>query len=136
MWICPKCGREFKRTNQDHYCGKAPESVDEYIARQSPEACAHLTELRSLLRRSVPGVTEQIAWSMPRYKKDGHDLSFAACKKHVSFYVDAEILERFRPQLSGYVIRKNALYLPYDLPLPLEVLEEVVNECFHPSASL
>lgn len=31
MWTCPKCGREFKRTNQSHYCGKAPESVDEYI---------------------------------------------------------------------------------------------------------
>ena len=21
MWKCPKCGREFKRTNQGHYCG-------------------------------------------------------------------------------------------------------------------
>ena len=110
--------------------------MDEYIARQSPEARLHLTELRSLLRRSVPGVTEQIAWSMPRYKKDGHDLSFAACKKHVSLYVDAEILERFRPQLSGYVIRKNALYLPYDRPLPLELMEAMVKECFHPSTSL
>ena len=130
MWTCPKCGREFARTNQGHYCGKAPENVDEYIARQSPEARLHLTELRSLLRRSVPEATEQIAWSMPRYKKDGRDLSFAACKKHVSFYVDAEILERFRPRLSGYVIRKNALYLPYDQPMPLEVLGEMVKECF------
>ena len=34
MWTCPKCGREFKRTNQSHYCGKAPESVDEYIELQ------------------------------------------------------------------------------------------------------
>lgn len=31
MWICPKCGIEFKRINQGHYCGKAPESIDEYI---------------------------------------------------------------------------------------------------------
>lgn len=23
MWVCPKCGREFKRINQGHYCGKA-----------------------------------------------------------------------------------------------------------------
>lgn len=22
MWKCPKCGREFKNTNQDHYCGE------------------------------------------------------------------------------------------------------------------
>ena len=22
MWKCPKCGREFRNTNQDHYCGE------------------------------------------------------------------------------------------------------------------
>ena len=32
MWTCPKCGRAFKRQEQSHYCGKAPETVDEYIA--------------------------------------------------------------------------------------------------------
>lgn len=32
MWVCPKCKREFKRVNQSHYCGKAPETVNEYIA--------------------------------------------------------------------------------------------------------
>lgn len=38
MWICPKCGRKFKRTNQGHYCGKAPESIDEYIELQILQA--------------------------------------------------------------------------------------------------
>ena len=31
---------------------------------------------------------------------------------------------------------KNALYLPYDRPLPLELMEAMVKECFHPSTSL
>ena len=34
MWKCPKCGREFKNVDQGHYCGKAPETVDEYILAQ------------------------------------------------------------------------------------------------------
>ena len=34
MWKCPKCGRGFRKENQSHYCGKAPETVDEYIAAQ------------------------------------------------------------------------------------------------------
>ena len=29
MWKCPKCGRTFKNENQNHYCGKAPETVED-----------------------------------------------------------------------------------------------------------
>ena len=54
MWICPKCGRIFKRTNQGHYCGKAPESVDEYIELQIPEARTYVVELRNIIRRCIP----------------------------------------------------------------------------------
>ena len=34
MWTCPECGRSFKNQNQNHYCGKAPETIGEYIAEQ------------------------------------------------------------------------------------------------------
>lgn len=69
MWKCPKCGREFKRTNQGHYCGKAPETVLEYIDLQPIETHTHLTEMMTILRRSVPNVNERILWSMPYYEK-------------------------------------------------------------------
>ena len=130
MWTCPKCGREFKRTNQGHYCGKAPETVDEYIESQPPEAQAHITELRNILLRCVPEATERIAWSMPVYKKDRHSISFAACQKHISLYIEDEILEIFKPQLSDFTIKKNAVYLPYDKVLPEEVLEMIVKQSF------
>lgn len=38
MWTCPKCGRTFKRQEQSHYCGKAPETMDEYIVAQPANA--------------------------------------------------------------------------------------------------
>ncbi len=31
MWICPKCKREFKNKNQNHYCNIKPKTIDEYI---------------------------------------------------------------------------------------------------------
>lgn len=34
MWKCRKCGRSFRNENQSHFCGKAPETVDEYISEQ------------------------------------------------------------------------------------------------------
>ncbi|MBR5510411.1 MAG: DUF1801 domain-containing protein [Lachnospiraceae bacterium] len=130
MWICPKCRREFKRTNQGHYCGKAPENVDEYIESQIPEARAHIVELRNIIQSCVPEVMEQIAWSMPVYKKDKISISFAACNKHISFYIEANILEIFKPQLSEFTIKKNAIYLPYEKELPLKVIEKIVKQSF------
>ena len=130
MWTCPKCGREFKRTNQGHYCGKAPESVEAYIASQMPQAQPHCTELRELIRHSVPKIHERIAWSMPLFEKGLLSISFAACKKHISLYLDTEIIERLRPQLNGFEIKKNALYLPYDRPLPKELLGNAIKQYF------
>ena len=37
MWVCPKCGRSFKNTEQSHYCGKPPATIEEYIAAQPEE---------------------------------------------------------------------------------------------------
>ena len=56
MWVCPKCGREFKKTNQGHYCGEAPKTVLEYIEAQSIEAHSHLRDIADIIQDSVPDV--------------------------------------------------------------------------------
>lgn len=129
MWICPKCGREFKRTNQGHYCGKAPETVLEYIDSCPIETRAHLTDMMTLLKKSVPNVTERILWSMPYYEKKGKSISFSACKKHVSFYVGVEAIEKFTLELNGFVTKKSAIYFPYDRPLPKKLIENIAKWC-------
>ena len=130
MWVCPKCGRGFKRVDQGHYCGKAPETVEEYIRSQPAEAQPHLMELRRIICGSVPGVRERIAWSMPVYEKDGRSISFAACKNHISFYADMEVLKVFQPQLNGFAVKKSAVYLPHDKAIPTKVIENIVMQCF------
>lgn len=130
MWTCGKCGREFKRVNQGHYCGKAPETVEEYMALQPPEARARIAELREMIRGCAPDAVEKIAWSMPVYKKGKISVSFAACKSHISLYADAAALEEFRPQLGDFVIKKNAVYLPYAVELPAGVICGIVKRTF------
>lgn len=130
MWICPKCGREFKRTNQGHYCGKAPESVDEYRELQNLQARIYIIELRNIIQRCVPEVKERIAWSMPLFEKDKHSISLAACKKHISLYVDTKTIEMLKPQLSELEIKKNAIYIPYDKDLPIKTIENVIRQSF------
>lgn len=130
MWKCPNCGREFKNTNQGHYCGKSPKTVDEYIASQPYEYRSHVSELRDIIKKSVPDITEYIAWSMPYYKKNGISISFAACKTYISFYLGAEILENFGSELTGFKIKKNAVYLPYDKELPSEIIGSIIKQLF------
>ena len=130
MWKCPKCGREFKKTNQGHYCGKAPETVDEYTEQQIPKAKEHIVKLRNIIKKCVPGVSEYISWSMPYYEKNGQKISFAACKTYISFYLGEEILEKFAPELTGFTIKKNALYLPYKKDLPENLIKEILEQVF------
>ena len=127
MWTCPKCGRAFKRTNQGHYCGKAPETVDEYISSQYEKASKHLHILREAVLESCDNIVETIKWSMPTYSKDGSSVSFAACKNHISLYVAGTVMEEYRDELTGYEIKKNALYLPYSEVIPVETVKLLVK---------
>ena len=129
MWVCPKCGREFQRNNQGHFCGQPPKTVDEYIAQQEPPSQAHLGKIRQIVRQNAPAAVERIAWSMPIYERNGKSLSFAACQKHISFYVGAEAIERFQADLAGFASKKSAIYLPYAKELPVELLAEIVKWC-------
>ena len=130
MWTCPKCGREFKRINQGHYCGKAPESVDEYIALQEEEARPHLRLLRDIILGSASGIKENILWSMPTYSLSGCSLSFAACKEYVSLYIGSEILRIYEKELEGFQIKKDALYLPYNREIPASTIKAISSRVF------
>lgn len=129
MWICPKCGRAFKRDNQDHYCGKAPETVLEYIDSQPLETHSRLMELASIIRDSVPGAHECISWSMPHYKKGGKSISFAAFKNHISFYVGVDAIEKYSSELNEFVTKKNAIYFPHSKALPAQLISDIAKWC-------
>lgn len=131
MWTCPKCGRTFKRTNQGHYCGNAPASVEEYIESQPLETRAHMHEIRNAICSSAPNVNERIAWSRPTYGKGGNSISFSACKKHVSFYAGAAVIEKFKSELSEFTTNKNAVYFPYEKALPLELIGDIAGWCLN-----
>ena len=54
MWVCPKCGRSFRRKDQDHYCGKAPETIEEYIRSQPEDVQPYLHQVNGAHQRQPP----------------------------------------------------------------------------------
>lgn len=131
MWKCPKCGRSFKKENQSHYCGKAPETVDEYILAQDEGIRDQLLSIRSVLKSELPDATEKISWSMPTYWKGHNIIHFAAAKKHIGLYPGSEAVEHFAEKLdqAGCPYSKGAIRIPCSVELPLSLIAEIAAWC-------
>ena len=131
MWKCPKCGRSFKKENQSHYCGKAPETVDEYIHAQDEGIRDQLQSIRSVLKSELPDATEKISWSMPTYWKGHNIIHFAAAKKHIGLYPGPEAVEHFAEKLdqAGCPYSKGAIRIPCSVELPLSLVAEIAAWC-------
>ena len=129
MWKCPKCGREFGRQNQDHYCVK-PETIDAYIALQEEAVRPRLREVRDILRAALPEAEERMSWSMPTFWKGRNLIHFAASKKHLGLYPGGEATTVFADRLADYDVSKGTIRLPYDEPLPGELIADIARWCF------
>ena len=128
-WKCPKCGREFSRQNQDHYCTK-PQNIDEYIAERDEQIRPKLNEIRSILHGALPEAEERISWSMPTYWKGRNIIHFAASKNHLGIYPGEEATAVFAEDLTGFDVSKGTIRIPYDQPLPVNLIERIARWCY------
>ena len=129
MWKCPKCGREFNRQDQDHYCLKF-QTIDAYIDAQSEAVQSRLRQVREIIHAAIPEAEERISWSMPTFWKGRNLIHFAASKKHLGLYPGGEATAVFADRLTGYDTSKGTIRLPYDKPLPGELIADIARWCF------
>jgi len=126
MWKCPKCKREFKNTNQDHYCGKI-ETIDRYISEQSEEVQSILNKIRDTIRAAAPEATEKMSWQMPTFWQGENLIHFAAFKKHISIFPGGEATTVFADKLTGYKTAKGTIQLPLSKPITYDLIEEITH---------
>lgn len=130
MWKCPKCGRTFKNRGQDHYCGEAPKTIDEYISMQPEQIRPYLFEVRNAIRTAIPDAEERISWSMPTYWKQHNIIHFAGFKKHIGLYPGPEAVEAFSEQLTEYKSSKGTIQFPHSKPIPVELIADIAKWCY------
>ena len=107
MWKCRKCGRSFRNENQSHFCGKAPETVDEYISEQDAGIQEQLQLVRKAIRDELPEAKEKISWAMPTWWNGHNIIHFAAQKTHIGLYPGPETVACFAERLDEYGLRYN-----------------------------
>ena len=128
-WKCPKCGREFSKRNQDHYCVK-PQNIEEYIAAQDAQVQPRLKEIRDILAAALPEAEERISWSMPTFWKGRNIIHFAAAKKHIGLYPGDEATAAFQDELMGFDVSKGTIRLPHNQALPADLIARIARWCY------
>ncbi|MBO5998491.1 MAG: DUF1801 domain-containing protein [Lachnospiraceae bacterium] len=128
-WKCPKCGREFSKQNQDHYCIR-PQTSEEYIAAQDESVRPRLERLRDVIHEAIPDAEETISWSMPTFRKGKNLIHFAAFKKHIGLYPGGEATAVFAEKLTDLDVSKGAVRLPHDRELPEALIAEIAKWCY------
>ncbi|MDD4474428.1 MAG: DUF1801 domain-containing protein [Eubacteriales bacterium] len=126
MWQCPKCGREFKNTNQDHYCNKINE-VDEYISKQPEEVQGLLREIRETIHSASPNAIEKMSWQMPTFWQGENLIHFAAFKKHISIFPGGEATAVFAQRLVGYKTSKGTIQFPLNKPIDFALIADITR---------
>ena len=129
MWKCPKCGREFKKKEQSHYCGEKPKTIDEYILSQDADKQEALRQIRQILCNALPEAEERISWSMPTYWKNHNILHFAASKEHIGLYPGPAAVVQFAEELQGYRTDKGTIRIPYGR-IDAVLIEKIAKWCW------
>ncbi len=125
-WKCLKCGREFKNTNQDHYCVEV-NAIDEYIAAQPSDVQPLLQSIRETIHAAAPDAIEKISWRMPTFWQGENLVHFAAFKKHIGLYPGGEAVGVFAERLTGYKTSTGAIQLPIGKPIDHELIADIVR---------
>jgi uncharacterized protein YdhG (YjbR/CyaY superfamily) len=106
-----------------------PQTIDDYLARQTPANRAALQALREIIRAAAPQAVECISYQMPAFKLNGMLVGFAAAKNHCALYAwNGSTVADFAGDLQGYDTSKGTIRFTPDKPLPEALVRHLVEQ--------
>ena len=108
--------------------GIAGDGVKEYLSQVPQPQRAALEKLRSTIKSIVPDAAEVISYDIPTFKLDGRMLvSYAAFKKHCSFFPGAGPIEKHARDLKSFQTSKGTIQFTPEHPLPAGLVKKLVK---------
>ena len=105
-----------------------PNTIDEYLARVSPEQRVALERLRKTIRAAAPKAEECITYGIAAFQQQGMLVGFGATRSHCAFYLmSASTLDEFSDDVEGYDISKGTIRFQPDQPLPSALVRKLVK---------
>ena len=108
---------------------KRPRTIAEYIRAAPLEGQPHLRRLYASLKSVAPKAERVIKWGTPFFIEPRFLFAFSAHKAHVSFAPTATALVTFRKKLEQHKTTKSTITLPYNKPLPEDLIRKIAESC-------
>jgi uncharacterized protein YdhG (YjbR/CyaY superfamily) len=106
---------------------KRPATIAAYIRAAPRAAQPHLRRLYAVLKSVAPEAEEAIKWGTPFFVEPRFLFAFSAHKAHLNFAPTAAGLEAFRKELEKQKTTKYMLQIPYDKPLPEDLIRKIAE---------
>ena len=86
-----------------------------------------MRRLYALLKSAAPEAQETIKWGTPFFVEPRFLFAFSAHRAHLNFAPTAAGLEPFRKELEKHQTTKGALQIPYNKPLPEDLVRKIAK---------
>jgi len=106
---------------------KRPTTIAAYIQAAPRESQPHLRRLYAILKSVAPQAEEAIKWGTPFFVEPRFLFAFSAHKAHCNFAPSPAALEAFRKELADHETTKNFLQIPYDQPVPEDLIRKIAE---------
>lgn len=107
------------------------ENAEAYHAAFSGNILERLNAVKLLLQQTLPEADLSISYGIPTFSYQKYRIHYAAYANHLGIYPSPRVIEKFLPQLSGYVTSKGAVQFPHNLRLPLELIRQMALAAFN-----
>ncbi len=92
-----------------------------------PQGQPHFLALYQTIKNNCPNAVEKLAYGMPAFRLKTNLCYFACHKNHIGFYPTGAGIDAIKHKLTDYTWSKGAIQFPYDKPLPIELISEIVK---------
>jgi uncharacterized protein YdhG (YjbR/CyaY superfamily) len=106
---------------------KRPTTIAEYIRAAPRAGQSHLRRLYAILKKVAPDAEAVIKWGTPFFVEPRFLFGFSATRAHLNFSPMAVGLKPFREELKKHQTTMNFLQVPYDKPLPEDLIRRIAK---------
>lgn len=104
---------------------RKPKTVTDYIGNAPKGARGKLRELRAILKKVAPKASETLKWGSPVFEEKRILFAYAAFRTHINFMPTPSAMKPFKKELAKYATGKGSIQLPYDKPLPKNLIKRI-----------